>query len=36
MIENPDKFQAIILEKCKSNNTDIKSVIGSEQIQVVS
>ena len=32
---NPDKFQAIVLDKCRSNNTEVKFIIGSEQIQAV-
>ena len=35
MIVNPDKFQAILLDKCKSSNIENKFIIGSEQIQVV-
>ena len=35
MIVNPDKFQAIVLDKRTSNNTEVKFIIGSEQIQVV-
>ena len=36
MIVNPDKFQVTALDKRKSNNTDVKFVIGSEEIQAVS
>ena len=36
MIVNPDKFRTILLDKRKSNNTEVKSIIGSEQIQKVS
>ena len=36
MIVNPDKFPAIVLDKCKSSNTEVKFIIGSEQIQAVS
>ena len=32
---NPDKFQAIVLDKCRSNNTEVKFIIGSEKIQAV-
>ena len=35
MIVNPDKFQAIVLDKHKSSNTEAKFIIGSEQIQAV-
>ena len=35
MIVNPDKFQVIVLDKRKSNNTEVKFAIGSEQIQAV-
>ena len=35
MIVNPDKFQAIVLDKRKSSNTEVKFIIGSEQIQAV-
>ena len=35
MIVNPDKFQVIVLDKRKSNNTEVKFTIGSEQIQAV-
>ena len=34
-IVNPDNFQAIVLDKRRSNKTEIKFIIGSEQIQVV-
>ena len=34
-IVNPDNFQAIVLDKHRSNKTEIKFIIGSEQIQVV-
>ena len=34
MIVNPDKFQAIELDKHISGNTELKFIIGSEQIQV--
>ena len=36
MIVNPNRFQVILLEKRKSNNTDVKSVIDSGEIQSVS
>ena len=36
MVVNPDKFQAMLLDYCKFNNTDFKFVIGSEKIQAVS
>ena len=36
MIGNPDKFHAIVLDKRKSNNSEVKFIIGSEQIQAVS
>ena len=36
MIVYPDKFPAIVLDKCKSSNTEVKFIIGSEQIQAVS
>ena len=36
MIENPDKFQAIVIDKRKSNNTDVKFFIDQEEIQAVS
>ena len=35
MIVNSDKFQAIVLDKHRSNNTRVKFIIGSEQIQAV-
>ena len=35
MIVNPDKFQAIVLDKRKSSNNEVKFIIGSEQIQEV-
>ena len=35
MIVNPDRFQANVLDKRKSNNTEVKFIIGSEQIQAV-
>ena len=35
MTTNPDKFQTIVLDKRKSNNTEVKFIIGSKQIQVV-
>ena len=35
VIANPDKFQAIVLDKRRSNNTEVKFIIGSEQIQAV-
>ena len=34
MIVNADKFQAIELDKHISSNTEVKFIIGSEQIQV--
>ena len=36
MIENPDKFQAIVIDKRKSNNTDVKFFIDQEEIQAAS
>ena len=36
MVVNPDKFQAIVLDKRKSNKTEVKCIIVSEQIQAVS
>ena len=33
MIVNPDKFQAVVLGKRRSNNTEVKFIIGSEQTQ---
>ena len=35
MIVNPDKCQAIVLDKCKSNSTEVKFIISSEQIQMI-
>ena len=35
MIVNPDKLQAIVLNNRKSNKTEVKCTIVSEQIQVV-
>ena len=35
MIVNPDKFQAVVLDKRTSNNTEVKCITGSEQIQAV-
>ena len=35
MILNPDKFEAIVLNKYRSSNTELKFIIGSKQIQVV-
>ena len=35
MIVSPDKFQVIVLDKCKSSNTEVKFIIDSEQIQAV-
>ena len=35
MIVIPDKFQAIVLDKRRSNDTEVKFIIGSEQIQAV-
>ena len=32
MIVNPDEFQATVLDKSKSNNTEVKFVISSEKI----
>ena len=34
MTVNPDKFQAVELDKCISSNTEVKFIIGSEQNQV--
>ena len=33
MIVNPDKFHTIVLDKRKSSNTEVKFIIGLEQIQ---
>ena len=33
MIVNPDKFQAVVLDKRRSNNAEVKFSIGSEQTQ---
>ena len=35
MIVNRHKFQAVAFDKCRSNNTEVKFIIGSEQIQAV-
>ena len=35
MIVNGDKFQAVVFDKRRSNNTEVKFIIGSEQIQAV-
>ena len=35
MVVNPDKFQANLLDKRRSSNNQVKSIIGSEQIQAV-
>ena len=35
MIVNFDKFQAIALDKRKLSNTEVKFIIGSEQIQAI-
>ena len=35
MFVNSDKFQAIVLDKRRSNDTEVKFIIGSEQIQAV-
>ena len=35
IILNPAKFKATILDKCKSNNSEVKFVIDSEQIQAL-
>ena len=35
MIVNRDKFQAAAFDKRRSNNTEVKFIIGSEQIQAV-
>ena len=32
MIVNPDKFQVIFLDKCRSDNTNIEVEIGNEKI----
>ena len=32
---NPDKFQFVVFDKRRSNNTEVKFIIGSEQIQAV-
>ena len=36
MIINPDKFQAVVLDKRKLNNTNVKFDFGSDEIQTVS
>ena len=36
LIANPDQFQATVLDKSKSNNADVKYVIGSGKILAVS
>ena len=35
MIVDPDKSQVIVLDKRGSSNTEVKVIIGSEQIQAV-
>ena len=35
MIVNRDKFQAVAFDKGRSNITEVKFIIGSEQIQAV-
>ena len=35
MIVHPDKSQVIVLDKRGSSNTEVKVIIGSEQIQAV-
>ena len=35
MIVNRDKFQSVAFYKRRSNNTEVKFIIGSEQIQAV-
>ena len=35
MIVNRHKFQAVAFDKRRSNNTEVKFIIGSEQIQAV-
>ena len=35
MIVNREKFQAVAFDKRRSNNTEVKFIIGSEQIQAV-
>ena len=35
MIVNRDKLQAVVFDKRRSNNTEVKFIIGSEQIQAV-
>ena len=35
MTVNGDKFQAVAFDKRRSNNTEVKFIIGSEQIQAV-
>ena len=35
MIVNPDKFQVVVFDKRRSNNTEVKFIIGSEQIHAV-
>ena len=35
MIVNPDKFKAIVLDKRKLSNTEVKFILTSEQIQAV-
>ena len=35
MMVNPDKFKTIVLDKRRSNNTEVKFMIDSEQNQAV-
>ena len=35
MIINLDKFQAIVLDKCRASNNEVKFIIGLEQIQAI-
>ena len=35
MIENPDKFQVILLDKGRSDNTNIEVEIGNEKIRLI-
>ena len=35
MIVNRDKFEAVAFDKRRSSNTEVKFIIGSEQIQAV-
>ena len=35
VIVNPDKFQVIVLDRCRASNSEVKFAIGLEHIQVV-